>query len=152
MRKTKWLKDEKTGRNKRVSERTKNEMYRNILLHVVDNQVTFKCLIPHWIKSLEEAIKISNITIKARSETMFEKPAFREAARSRRCLVLVDGFFEHHHKGGKTFSLYVQLRSLAPMTLAGLWDEWKDSGSGLVRSTYTIVTTAANPMTTRHPH
>ena len=35
------------------------------------------------------------------------------------------------------------------MTLTGLWDEWKDASSGLVRSTYTIVTTTANPMTTR---
>lgn len=34
------------------------------------------------------------------------------------------------------------------MTLTGLWDEWKDASSGLVR-TYTIVTTTANPMTTR---
>lgn len=80
---------------------------------------------------------------------MIGKTSIREAARSRRCLVFADGFFEHHHKNRKTFPYFIQLKNLTSMTLTGLWDEWKDASSGLVRSTYTIVTTTANPMTTR---
>lgn len=106
-------------------------------------------LIPSWIKSPIEAVKISNSTINARAETMFEKPAFREAARERRCLVLVDGFFEHHHKNGKTFPYHIRLPNDEPMALAGLWDEWIDATSGLVRRTYTIVTTRANSLMAR---
>lgn len=106
-------------------------------------------LIPRWIKSPAEAVKISNSTINARVETMFEKPAFREPARNQRCLVLVDGFFEHHHKGGKTFPYHIKLKNDEPMTLAGLWDEWVDRESGLVRRTYTVVTTRANPLMAR---
>ncbi|MBL7845544.1 MAG: SOS response-associated peptidase [Cyclobacteriaceae bacterium] len=106
-------------------------------------------LIPRWVKSPAEAVKISNSTINARSETMFEKPAFREPARNQRCLVLVDGFFEHHHKGGKTFPYHIKLKNDEPMTLAGLWDEWVDQDSGLVRRTYTVVTTRANPLMAR---
>jgi putative SOS response-associated peptidase YedK len=37
----------------------------------------------------------------------------------------------------------------SPMTFAGLWDEWKDEASGIVRRTYTVVTTRANPMMAR---
>ncbi|MBL7871780.1 MAG: SOS response-associated peptidase [Cyclobacteriaceae bacterium] len=101
-------------------------------------------LIPNWIESAVEAVKISNITINARAETMFDKPAFREAARERRCLVLVDGFFEHHHKNGKAFPYHIRLKQDEPMVMGGLWDEWRDPASGLVRRTYTVVTTRAN--------
>lgn len=103
-------------------------------------------LIPSWIKNPIEAVKMSNSTINARAETMFEKPAFREAARNRRCLVIVDGFFEHHHKNSKTFPYHIKLKSKEPMTLAGLWDEWTDESSGIIRRTYSVVTTTANPL------
>lgn len=106
-------------------------------------------LIPHWIKSAAEAVTISNSTINARAETMFDKLAFRESARERRCLVLVDGFFEHHHQKGKAFPYHIRLKNNEPITFAGLWDEWADAASGLVRRTYTIVTTRANPLMAR---
>jgi putative SOS response-associated peptidase YedK len=106
-------------------------------------------LIPFWVKSPSEAVEMSHRTINARAETMFEKPAFREPARHRRCLVLVDGFFEHHHKSSKTFPYHIHFKDNSPMTMAGLWDEWKDEGSGIVRRTYTVVTTRANPLMKR---
>lgn len=106
-------------------------------------------LIPYWVKNPVEAVKISNSTINARAETMFDKPAFREPARNRRCLVLVDGFFEHHHKAGKTFPYFIKIKNDEPMTMAGLWDEWIDEASGLTRRTYSVVTTVANPLMSR---
>jgi len=106
-------------------------------------------LIPNWVKNPAEAVQISNRTINARAETMFEKPAFREPARERRCLVLVDGFYEHHHKNNKTFPYHIHFKDDSPMSLAGLWDEWTDPATGLVRRTYTIVTTRANPLMVR---
>ncbi|MBS1508054.1 MAG: SOS response-associated peptidase [Bacteroidetes bacterium] len=106
-------------------------------------------LIPNWIKTSAEAVTMSNSTINARAETMFEKAAFREAARERRCLVLVDGFFEHHHKNGKAFPYHIALYQDEPMVMAGLWDEWVDRSTGLVRRTYTVVTTTANPLMAR---
>lgn len=106
-------------------------------------------LIPNWIKSAADAVKISNRTINARAETMFEKPAFRESARERRCLIMADGFFEHHHKGGKTYPYHIRLKGEECMTMAGLWDEWTDPSSGMTRRTYTVVTTRANAMLAR---
>ena len=47
-------------------------------------------LIPSWAKDA----KIGNRLINARAETAGEKPAFRDPMRDRRCLILVDGFYE----------------------------------------------------------
>ncbi|MGC9185358.1 MAG: SOS response-associated peptidase, partial [Thiomonas sp.] len=47
-------------------------------------------LIPSWAKDAA----LGNRLINARSETVAEKPAFRAAFRSRRCIVPADGFYE----------------------------------------------------------
>ncbi|MFO7719874.1 MAG: SOS response-associated peptidase family protein [Gillisia sp.] len=44
-----------------------------------------------------------NKTLNARGETIFEKPSFRESANHNRCLIYINGFYEHHHLDGKTF-------------------------------------------------
>lgn len=101
-------------------------------------------LIPHWIKKPVDAVKISNQTINARIETLFEKKAFAESARERRCLIIVDGFFEHYHFNKQTFPFLIKLKNDEPITLAGIWDEWRDNVSGMIRKTYSVVTTKAN--------
>ena len=53
-------------------------------------------LIPHWAKNAS----IGSRMINARAETVAEKPAFRDALRRRRCLVLADGFYEWQRTGG----------------------------------------------------
>jgi putative SOS response-associated peptidase YedK len=63
-------------------------------------------LIPHWAKDP----KIGNKLINARAETLFTKPSFRDAVRSRRCLIVADGFYEWRQTPqGKTSS---RLRAL----------------------------------------
>ncbi len=44
-------------------------------------------LIPSWTKDVLSAVQISNKTLNARGETMFEKPTFKNAAKYRRCIV-----------------------------------------------------------------
>lgn len=57
VRKTAWAKDKKTGRDKRVSEQTKNEMYQDILRHIIDNQVKFKWVVNDvWYASAENMV------------------------------------------------------------------------------------------------
>ena len=105
-------------------------------------------LIPFWAKDLNGAIKIRQSTLNARAETIFTKPAFRDAAeKGNRCLVLVDGFFEHHHKGGKTFPYYISREDGQPFALAGLW--WKWHGDGFTKDTFTVITTEGNSLLSR---
>ena len=51
-------------------------------------------LIAPWAKDRESAIKSQSQAINARTETVHEKPTFRNAFRSRRCLIPATGYYE----------------------------------------------------------
>ncbi len=97
-------------------------------------------LIPRWAKDAT----IGSRLINARSETLHEKPSFRDAFKKRRCLVLADGFYEWQVVPGQTRKqpIRITLPDGGPFALAGLWEEWA-SPDGPLR-TFTIVTTEAN--------
>jgi putative SOS response-associated peptidase YedK len=101
-------------------------------------------LIPHWSKDIESAKKFWNNTLNARGETIFEKPSFRDAAKNNRCIIYVDGFFEHHHAGKETIPFYFYRKDKEPIILAGIWSEWVDKTSGEVLKTFSIVTQRGN--------
>ena len=86
---------------------------------------------------------IWNKTLNARGETIFEKASFKESAEQRRCLIFIEGFYEHHHKYGKTFPYFIKLRDKDIFAVAGLWSEWQNSQGEMLR-TFSIVTTQAN--------
>ena len=98
-------------------------------------------LIPHWAKNAS----IGSRMINARAETVAEKPAFRDALRRRRCLVLADGFYEWQRTGGAKRPMRVVMRSGEPFAFAGLWSVWRDPEGKAVPSC-TIITTAANDL------
>ena len=98
-------------------------------------------LIPYWAKSASTGSR----TINARAETVGEKPAFRDALRQRRCLVLADGFYEWQRVGRAQRPMRVVLRSGEPFAFAGLWSAWRDPDGHAVPSC-TIITTAANDL------
>lgn len=102
-------------------------------------------LIPFWVKTTTDAVKISNQTLNAVGETIFEKPAFRNSAKNKRCVILVDGFYEYHHIDAKTkVPFYIYRADGEPMIFAGLWERWHNEKDGIIRETASIVTTNAN--------
>lgn len=103
-------------------------------------------LIPHWVKDMETANKIRNKTINARGESIFEKASFKNSARNKRCLIFVNGFYEHHHLHGKAYPFYVYRADNEPLIFGGLWDEWVNKNSGEVFRTCSIITTIANQL------
>lgn len=106
-------------------------------------------LIPHWVKDGRQREKFWNNTLNARGETIFEKPAFRDAARHHRCLIPVDGFYEHHHYRGNSYPYFIRNKNREPLVLAGLSNEWIDPDTGEVWNSFSIVTTSANPLMAR---
>lgn len=106
-------------------------------------------LIPSWCKDETTAMKLSNQTLNARGETIFDKPAFRAAAKSRRCLVYLDGYYEYHHFKGKTYPFHIGLHNEEVMAIAGLWEPWLNKSTGEIIHTCTLVTTEANPLMAR---
>ena len=106
-------------------------------------------LVPHWVRDTAGQKKLWNKTLNARGETIFEKPSFRKAAKSNRCLIYVDGFYEHHHYQGKTYPYFIFRKDGEPMAFAGLYSDWVDPETGEILTTFSIVTTEGNTMMAR---
>jgi putative SOS response-associated peptidase YedK len=105
-------------------------------------------LVPRWAK--ERAI--GNRMINARAETLAEKPAYRDAFRRRRCLVLADGWYEWQAVPGDKQPWFIRMQDGRPFGFAGLWERWKDPATGEPLESCTIVTTdAAESIHTIHP-
>ncbi len=96
-------------------------------------------LIPSWAKDSKMASRMIN----ARSETVAEKPSFRRAFRSRRCLIPADGFYEWQQKSSGKQPYYIHMEDRQPFALAGLWERWQPQVGPPVESC-TIITTDAN--------
>jgi len=95
-------------------------------------------LIPSWSKDAA----IGNKMINARIETLSEKRSFNRLLKTKRCLVVADGFYEWVKEGPAKIPMRVHLKTNALFTFAGLWDKWQDSG-GLQIPSFTIITTEA---------
>jgi putative SOS response-associated peptidase YedK len=96
-------------------------------------------LVPFWAKDPSVGSRLIN----ARSETVTEKPAFREAFRSRRCAIPAPGFYEWTGEARHRVPHAITVADRPLIALAGLWERWSDP-AGKPLETYTIVTTAAN--------
>ena len=98
-------------------------------------------LMPFWAKDLKVGARMIN----ARSETVATKPSFRAAFKSRRCLVLADGFYEWKKQGTQRQPYYISRRDDQPFCLAGLWETWTDKSvdNSQPIETCTVLTTEA---------
>jgi putative SOS response-associated peptidase YedK len=95
-------------------------------------------LIPHWVRSEEQAKDISTKTFNARVETAKEKPSFRDAMKSKHCLVLADGFFEWKTEGKNKIPHYIYQEDIQSFAFAGIWNEWINKESGEIHNTLSI--------------
>jgi len=87
------------------------------------------------------------------SKEIFRKPAFRKPLRSQRCLVVADAFIEGTIEEGlkRPFVVYLKHHQ-RPFAFAGIWDQWEDTGKGVVINSFSIITTVANDLIRKLPH
>lgn len=95
-------------------------------------------LVPSWAKDL----KMGASMINARLETVAEKPAFRNAWKSRRCAVPASGYYEWREEAGIKQPYWIHDAHGPMMMFGGLWENWKAPDGNWLRS-FTIITTAA---------
>ncbi len=105
-------------------------------------------LIPRWIGNDTEAKNIRFRTLNARSETIFEKPSFKQAIMENRCLIPVTGFFEFREVNGRKYPYHIRPFDGRILSLAGIFEDWRN-GSGKDIRTFSIVTVKANPLMSR---
>lgn len=97
-------------------------------------------LIPFWAKDKG----IGNKMINAKSETIAEKPSFKNSLKRKRCLVLSDGFYEWKAINKKEKIPYrITIRDNGLFAMAGIWDSWKDEAGSTIYS-FAIITTTPN--------
>jgi putative SOS response-associated peptidase YedK len=109
-------------------------------------------LIPFWAKNAKMGLS----TINAKAETVATAPAFREAFKTRRCLVPADAFYEWQKIDAKTKQPFaIGMKDGSPYAFAGLWDRWRDPATKERLETFTVITTDPNevvePMHNRMP-
>ncbi len=96
-------------------------------------------LVPSWSK---DATRQAN-TINARVESVTEKPSFRSAFKSRRCLVPADGYYEWATELGQfkpKQPFYISNVDSTLLSMAGLYEEWVNPQSGEILTTVSIIT------------
>lgn len=103
-------------------------------------------LIPTWVKDEQSANDLRKMTLNAKSETIFEKPSFRDAAKTNHCVVLVSGFYEWKTVGKEKIPHYIYCPDMPIMPLAGLYSTWKNPSTQTSINTVTILTTEANEL------
>jgi len=97
-------------------------------------------LIPPWAKDPA----IGGRLVNARAETVMDKPAFRDAFRSRRCIVPVTSIDRWSSSTRQHYQ--IRRRDGVAMGLAGLWSVWTDSANGDKVTTFAVITCAAKAL------
>ena len=103
-------------------------------------------LIPSWAKDAS----MGSSTINARSETVRDKPAYRDAFTSRRCLIPADGFFEWRRNSREKQPFHFEMHDDTLFAFAGLWDRWIDSAGAAIESCSILTTTANSVLANIH--
>lgn len=97
-------------------------------------------LIPHWSK---DAL-IARRTYNARSETVHEKPSFRDAwKQGHHCIIPTEAIYEPDWRSGKAVPTRITRADGKPMGIAGLWSTWRSPNGELIHS-YTMLTINAD--------
>ena len=97
-------------------------------------------LVPHWADST----KLARSTYNARSETVAEKPSFRDAwKKSQYCIIPAEAIYEPDWRSGKAVATRIAATDGEPLGIAGLWSAWKSDTGDVVHS-FTMLTINAS--------
>jgi putative SOS response-associated peptidase YedK len=102
-------------------------------------------LVPFWSKDPKAGPPLIN----ARSESVREKPSFREAFKRCRCLIPATGFYEWKRDGKAKQPFNIGMADESPFAFAGLWETWT-KGPEPVTSCCIVTTDANELMATIH--
>ena len=110
-------------------------------------------LIAPWQKNFAEARAGQSHAINARSESIHEKPTFRDAFRTSRCLIPATGYYEWATSLGKYSPkqpFYIYHADGAPLSIAGIWSNWRSESGEEIQSASIITREAVGELATIH--
>ncbi|MDD4777609.1 MAG: SOS response-associated peptidase [Fermentimonas sp.] len=103
-------------------------------------------LIPNFATNIERANELANMTLNARSDTIHEKPSFRNYIKTNRCVLPLDGFYEWQHIDKRKQPYYIYPSDETVFYIGCIYNIWVNRQTGEMRDTFSIITTDANPM------
>ena len=103
-------------------------------------------LIPDFCKNEIDAKDMQLKTLNAKSETVFTLPSFKNSIREKRCLVLVDGFYEWRTIGKQKYPYFIKYKDSDVFAMGGIFNDWVNKQTGEVKHTFSIITTPSNAL------
>ena len=110
-------------------------------------------LIGPWLTDFQEARASQSRAINARSESIHEKPTFRNAFRSTRCLIPASGYYEWATALGKYSPkqpFYISARDGNQLPIAGIWSSWTAPNGEVIETASIITQEAQGELATIH--
>lgn len=101
-------------------------------------------LIPFWVKTLAEAKKISNNTLNAKSETIFDLASFKTSIISKRCVIPFTGFYESRDIAGIKYPYFIYPKNSDYFLVGGIYSTWKDKETQEKIKSFSVITTPPN--------
>ena len=103
-------------------------------------------LIPSFAANEEKGEELSNMTLNARSDTIHQKPSFKNSIISNRCILPLDGFYEWQNNGKIKQPYYIYPTDKTVFYMGCIFNTWINKQTGELRDTFSIITTDANPL------
>lgn len=116
-------------------------------------------LIPPFVQNTHEyQTKYASRYLNSRIENLFDEKVynpklnreldnpFYRSAINRRCMVMLDGYYDWHWQGKQSYNFHILLRSEAPMWIAEIWRTWQSKEEDIRVDTVSLVTTDANAL------
>ena len=102
-------------------------------------------LIPSWFKG-SNTVEFASKTLNARSETVYEKPSFKNSIGHRHCVIPSTGFYEYQTNGKEKKPFFVFPKTDELFHIAGIYDIYQDPFSGELVKGFSMLTCEANEM------
>ncbi len=99
-------------------------------------------LVPSWWKKPLEDLNLA--TFNARVEALAEKSFFRDTFIRTRCIIPASGYYEWHDMPSGKQPYYFTAADGAPLSIAGLWNEWYDKDAHRMLKSCAMIITSAN--------
>lgn len=103
-------------------------------------------LVPGWAKDTKIGFKAFN----ARSETVLEKPMFRQSIKRRRCALPIPGYYEWETTEEGKQPWMMSAAGDGPLFMAGLFEFWKQPDQSWLVSTTILTMEAAGHLRDVH--
>jgi putative SOS response-associated peptidase YedK len=100
--------------------------------------------IPNWWK---KPLKPAPATFNANAETVASTPMFRDAFKRHRCVVPASGYYEWLKRPDGKQPYFISAADGGILSLAGLWDRWRNPETHELMTSFTIIVTDANVLT-----